>query len=100
MKLRGPFIIRRIHGHSMVPVLPPKTLVIGLAWLKKCKAGDIVVFVHDGREKIKRVQEILGDGSLYLVGEHPETSTDSRHFGAVDPSTIRAKIIWPTPNPR
>lgn len=99
MKLRIPFIVRRVHGHSMVPVLPPKTLVIGYAWTDKYKAGDIVVFEHDGREKIKRIQEVLGDGSLFLVGDHPETSKDSRHFGAVDPGLVKAKLIWPTPNP-
>jgi phage repressor protein C with HTH and peptisase S24 domain len=100
MRLSSPIIIRRVQGHSMVPVLPPNTLVVGWAWTKTYKAGDIVIFEHEGKEKIKRVQEVLGDGSLFLVGEHPETSTDSRHFGAVDPNLVRARIIWPTPNPQ
>jgi len=55
---------------------------------------------NDKKEKIKRISEILGDGSLYVVGDHPETSTDSRHFGAIAPDWVRAKVIWPTTRPR
>lgn len=80
----------------MVPVLPPKTLVVAVGWTARFKAGDVVIFEQEGKEKVKRVQEILGDGSLFLIGEHPETSTDSRHFGAIDPKNIKAKIIWPS----
>lgn len=79
----------------MVPILPPQTVVVGLAWFRSFRPGDVVIFKHDGKEKIKRVQEVLGDGSLFLIGEHPETSTDSRHFGAIDPSHVLARIIWP-----
>lgn len=83
----------------MVPVLPPRTLVIGLGWHGRFKTGDVVIFRHEGKEKLKRIKEVLGDGSLYLVGDHPETSTDSRQFGAIDPSHVKAKIIWPRSRP-
>ncbi len=94
-KNKYPLIIRRVYGHSMVPVLPPRTLVIGWGWTKRFRQKDIVIFLHDGKEKIKRIQEVLGDGSLFVVGEHAETSTDSRHFGAIDPHHVLAKIVWP-----
>jgi hypothetical protein len=81
----------------MVPVLPPKTLVIGTGLMIGFKTGDIIIFVHDGKEKIKRLGEVLGDGSLFVIGEHAETSTDSRQFGAIDPKTVLAKVIWPRP---
>lgn len=78
----------------MVPVLPPGTTVVGI-WPGRVLAGDIVIFHHDGREKVKRIQEVLGDGSLFMVGDHPETSVDSRHFGAVEPTAVIARIVWP-----
>ncbi len=99
MRIFKPIVIRRVKGHSMVPVLPPDTLVVGMGWTSSYRAGDIVIFEHDGKEKIKRIGEVLGDGSFYVVGEHPETSTDSRQFGAIDPRTVIARVIWPHPNP-
>lgn len=82
----------------MVPVLPPNTLVIGLGWNRSYQAGDVIIFEHNGRERIKRIQEVLGDGSLFVVGEHSETSKDSRHFGAIDPRNVLARVIWPKVN--
>lgn len=93
---RSPIIIRRVFGHSMIPILPPKTLVLGWAWTSNYKPGQIIIFQHDAKEKIKRISEVLGDGSIYVVGEHPETSTDSRQFGAIAPEHVLARIIWPT----
>lgn len=94
----SPIVVRRVFGHSMIPILPPKTLVFGWTWTSSYKPGHIVIFRHEGKEKIKRVAEVLGDGSIYVVGEHPETSTDSRQFGAIAPEHVLARIIWPGTN--
>lgn len=97
-RLKNPIVIRTVKGHSMVPVLPPGTTVIGLAFFRSILPGDVVVVGHEGREKIKRVDEIKDD-RIYLLGDHPETSTDSRHFGWVPIEMVIARIVWPKTYP-
>lgn len=78
----------------MLPVLPPGTFVIGWRYYKKLKPGDIVIFDHEGREKIKRLSEIKNN-EVYLLGDKSEISTDSRHFGWLDVLSIKAIVVWP-----
>lgn len=78
----------------MLPVLPPGTYVYGSRYYKKLSIGDTVIFVHDGKEKIKRISKT--DGSrLYVIGDHPEASVDSRQFGWIERSDVLAKVFWP-----
>jgi hypothetical protein len=94
-----PFVIRRVHGHSMVPVLPPGTLVWGLTWFWRLQPNDVVIFVRDGKEMLKRIERIERD-SLFLLGDHVEASTDSRHFGLIPKTAVTAKVIYPrSPRP-
>jgi len=93
-KLSWPLFIRVISGHSMVPVLPPGTYVWATTWYKQLRVGDVVVFFHNGKEKIKRISDIR-DNELYVLGDHTESSTDSRHFGWIPKDSVRGKVIWP-----
>ncbi|HSX46586.1 MAG TPA: nickel-type superoxide dismutase maturation protease [Patescibacteria group bacterium] len=97
-RFKIPLLIRRVVGHSMVPILPPKTLVFGLRYFRKLKPGEVVVVEHEGLEKIKRIDQIEND-QVFLLGDHPETSTDSRHFGWLPLEAIKAKIVWPRTRP-
>lgn len=94
MRRSRPIIMRKVVGHSMVPALPPGTVVFAHTLIKKIKPGDVVILSHDGKEKIKRVSE-FENGKIFVLGDHPETSTDSRQFGWLEVTAIKAKVIWP-----
>ena len=78
----------------MVPVLPPGTTVVANRWDNHLGPGDIIIFFHDGREKIKRIQT-LENNKIYVLGDHKEESTDSRHFGVIDTNQVIGKVWWP-----
>lgn len=87
-------VLRRIVGESMLPGLYPGSLVVGRRWLRRPRVGQVVIVMHDGKEKIKRVSRI--DGSkLFVTGDNPAVSTDSRHFGWLSRHQIIAILIWP-----
>ena len=87
------FMIRRIVGGSMLPHLTPGKVVFG--WrAHRLKIGDVVILFHDGLEKIKRIDHIDGE-KLYVLGDNPVMSTDSRQFGLVERSQVLARIVWP-----
>ena len=56
--------------------------------------GDVVIVSHNGIEKIKRIERQQGD-LIYLLGDNPSASTDSRDFGWLPAKTIIAKVVWP-----
>jgi nickel-type superoxide dismutase maturation protease len=88
-------ILRRVTGHSMMPILPPNALIIGLKSTKRLKIGQVVIFDHDGKEKVKRIKNINNQNELFLEGDHLIASTDSRHFGWLPDAHVIAKVIWP-----
>lgn len=92
--MKWPIVVRKVHGHSMMPVLPPGTYIWATGWFKNLKIGDIVMFFHDDKEKIKRIDEIKGD-ELFVTGDHAEASTDSRQFGWITQDKVIAKLFWP-----
>lgn len=88
-------VIRRVVGSSMEPTLPHGQIIIG--WRTgKLEAGDVVIVTHGELEKVKRIQRATGD-KVYLLGDNPLESTDSRQFGWLPQNDIIAKVVWPRP---
>ncbi len=77
----------------MAPTLKAGQLVIGRQ-TRELRAGDVVIVSHNGLEKIKRIERQQGD-LIYLLGDNPGVSTDSRDFGWLPAKTIIAKVVWP-----
>jgi phage repressor protein C with HTH and peptisase S24 domain len=85
--------MRRVSGNSMAPTLQDGQLVIGRQ-TRELAAGDVVIISHNGLEKVKRIERHQGD-LVYLLGDNPAESTDSRTLGWLPAKTILAKVVWP-----
>ena len=92
--MRQILYIRRIVGESMLPAIKEHTIVIALSRFSKLSENDLVLFKHEGLDKIKRINKIE-DNKLFVVGDNIESSRDSRVFGWIPLSSVMAKIIWP-----
>ncbi|MBC7581933.1 S26 family signal peptidase [Aeromicrobium sp.] len=89
----APVVLRRVNGNSMLPTLADGQLVVARQ-TRDLTVGDVVIVTHDGLEKIKRIEHHEGD-LVYLLGDNPSESTDSRTLGWLPAKTISAKVIWP-----
>jgi nickel-type superoxide dismutase maturation protease len=94
-----------VSGRSMEPALAPGDLVIVDLWSyrhRQPREGEVVLF--DGPEPsepplVKRVaappasSQAAGD-EVWLLGDNPEISDDSRRFGPVPADRIRGRVVW------
>lgn len=77
----------------MRPTFRPGQLVVVIPGCR-LRVGDVVMIRHDGLEKIKRIAR-LDDARLYVLGDNPSASTDSRTFGWVGVESVVGKVVWP-----
>ena len=78
----------------MSPNLEPNQLVIASGLFRQIRPGEVCIFLQDGKEKIKRVEQVSSN-RVFFIGDNLGYSTDSRHFGWVAKDKILAKVIWP-----
>jgi len=83
----------------MAPRLPSGSLIVArpIDSTTRLRVGDVVVARRPDRpdlEIVKRVQAIDPAGAIFLVGDNPSSSTDSRQFGAVMRHHILARVGW------
>ena len=83
----------------MAPRLRDGALVIAepLDGAAVLRPGDVVVARRPDRpqlEIIKRIHSIDNAGTIFLMGDNPKASTDSREFGRLTREHILARVRW------
>jgi nickel-type superoxide dismutase maturation protease len=84
---------RRVEGKSMLPTLRPGQTVIAHR-VRNFKVGQVIIAYVNGREVIKRITK-LEYGRVFIEGDNPEASTDSRDYGSVADRLIEGVVFWP-----
>jgi nickel-type superoxide dismutase maturation protease len=94
-----------VAGTSMLPTLEPGDWALAVR-LRRVRRGDVVVVEHPERpgfELVKRVVHVPGDvapdglelvDEIWIEGDEPESSSDSRRFGPVAVERVRARVRW------
>ena len=87
----------RVRGHSMLPgIAPGDELFFDPFAYKRAspQVGDVVMARHPRRDEwlLKRITLITSDGRLFLQGDNPEESTDSRTLGLFELEAIRGRV--------
>ncbi len=92
---RPKLYLRRVVGTSMLPTYSPGELVVAIGPVSSVSVGDVIILSHGGMEKMKRVAQLNSKNQLYVLGDNPLASTDSRTLGWLPATTVSARIIWP-----
>jgi signal peptidase I len=96
-----------VAGASMRPTLEPGDWAIAVR-ARRLRRGDVVIVEHPDRvafELVKRVTHLPGDVApdglrlvdrVWVVGDDPEGSSDSRTFGPLPPGLVRGRVwfVW------
>jgi phage repressor protein C with HTH and peptisase S24 domain len=59
---------------------------------KKPKNGDVIVFKHEGRYLIKRIEKMV-KSAYFVVGDNKKRSLSSKDFGLVKYDKIIGKVV-------
>lgn len=96
-----PFI--QVCGDSMTPTYKDNEVILSTRLFnrKNLKIGDVVVTKFKYKDEteghqivIKRVADVYG-GKVYLLGDNPTVSYDSRDYGYVPLDYVICRIIKP-----
>lgn len=93
-----------IPSASMAPTLLPGDFIAVDTWAyqqRRPAAGEIIVFKqHDDLHVIKRCatwpnsRQVLTNGELYLLGDNPQASLDSRRLGGIALQRVQGQAIY------
>jgi len=96
-----------VAERSMSPTLEPGDRLVvlpggppGLPWLRGVpRVGSIVIAEREGRLDVKRVASRpaavpLATNELWLLGDNPAASNDSRQSGALPLSALRGIVLF------
>jgi nickel-type superoxide dismutase maturation protease len=93
----------RVTGPSMTPALRPGDVLL----VRRCRRGHVpppgsvvVVALPDRPLAVKRLTRVEADGRLWVEGDNPFGSTDSRQLGALPADAARGRVVgrmWPRP---
>lgn len=92
-----------VEGRSMTPTLAPGDWLLAdpEAYVEAPPAAGDLVLIPDPRQTsrllVKRVSDVRGD-DLFLAGDAPDESTDSRAFGSVTADAVEGRPwfrYWP-----
>lgn len=84
----------------MVPTLLPGDRVLvyrGIGPLRATiRPGDLVEVVDPRRPDRTMIKRVAGftAGGVVVLGDNTAASTDSRHFGPVDPAAVRGRVAY------
>src|SRR3954464_3092529 len=101
--VRSPLRRVLVTGPSMAPALRHGDQLLGdvRAVRRPPRAGDVVmVRLPDRPLSVKRVTRVESDGSVWVEGDNPFGSTDSRDLGAVPREAVVGRVLlrlWPRP---
>jgi len=84
-----------VSGKSMEPTYMGGDKLFVRESYRKPKVGDVVVVKDPRGEKLllKRIESIKGK-EIFVRGDSPQWSTDSRTFGAISGKAIVGKVIF------
>lgn len=85
-----------VDGASMAPTLVAGDRLLVRRWPLWLRPGALVV-VRDPRVParlvVKRVAAV-GRRDLHVLGDNPDASTDSRHYGPVPRAAVRGRVVY------
>ncbi len=85
------FVIRRVHGSSMLPTLTHGQIVIAMKRRSYLK-GDIVIARANGRDVIKRISGVTAAEVYDLIGDNITQTDVYRNIAA---SKVLGVVVWP-----
>lgn len=89
-----------VKGPSMVPALRPGDHLLVVKRRSARPGWVVVVRLPDGPLAVKRLARIVDGGALWVEGDNPFGSTDSRTLGPLPPEAldgVAVARIWPRP---